>query len=52
MYEKVGSVISKAEEKSYTTCEVCGGPGKKCSPNGWILTLCEKHEKEHKEKKQ
>ena len=47
-YEKAGEIISNGEQKSYVTCEVCGGEGKRCSPNGWILTLCEKHENESK----
>ena len=34
--------ITKAENESYKTCEVCGDPGKQ-SGGGWIRTLCERH---------
>lgn len=50
LYEKVSTIVGKAEEKSATTCEVCGELGKRCRPRFWILTLCEKHEKEEKER--
>jgi len=50
LYEKVSTAVGYAESQSYTTCEVCGGEGKRCSPNSWLLTLCEKHEEEEKEK--
>lgn len=33
--------ISKAEELSYKTCEVTGGPGKLRSDLGWMSTLCD-----------
>jgi hypothetical protein len=46
LYEKVGTIVARGEAKSAKTCEVCGGEGKGCSPTGWRLTLCEKHEKE------
>ena len=52
LYEKVSTIIGKAEGKSSRVCEVCGGAGKRCNPSGyWILTLCEKHEKEKKGEK-
>lgn len=35
--------INDAEHRSYNICEVCGEPGKKYSPRGWIKTLCEVH---------
>lgn len=39
---EIYNLISKAEEESYTICEVCGEEGE---PNnsGWIRTTCEKH---------
>jgi hypothetical protein len=46
LYEKVENIVNRGEFKSSQTCEVCGSDGKGCSPNGWLLTLCEKHEKE------
>lgn len=50
LYEKISTAVGHAELQSYTICEVCGEEGKRCSPNSWLLTLCEKHEKEEKEK--
>lgn len=35
-------LISQAEDKSFTVCEVCGDSGKLNSV-GWLQTLCEKH---------
>jgi hypothetical protein len=40
--EKARSAISRAEMKSYETCEDCGRPGKR-HPGRWIATLCEYH---------
>jgi hypothetical protein len=48
LYEKVATAVGYAESQSYIICEVCGEEGNRCSPNGWLLTLCEKHEKESK----
>lgn len=38
-------LIRAAEEKSYKTCEVCGGPGTP-TDKGWIKTVCDTHAKE------
>jgi len=38
--EEVYKLISEAEEKSYTTCEVCGKIGK-IRNSGWVKTLCD-----------
>ena len=47
--DAVFEVITRAEDKSLETCEVCGEPGKQRG-NGWVYTMCdkcwEKHEKE------
>ena len=43
--KKIDEVISNAEEKSYTTCEICGKPGK-TTGQFWIKTLCEECDKE------
>lgn len=51
LYEKVSTAVGHAEFKSYQTCEMCGGAGTRCSPNGWMLVLCEKHKKEHEKEK-
>jgi hypothetical protein len=48
LYEKVDSAITYAESQSTKICEKCGGEGRSCAPTGWLLTLCEKHEKETK----
>lgn len=41
--------IAEAEQLSLKTCEVCGEPGVPGNANGgWILTLCDKHNKKEK----
>ena len=34
-------IVNEYETKSYSTCEFCGDPGTRCSPRGWIKTLCD-----------
>lgn len=36
----------QAERKSSHTCEQCGKPGK-LRRNGWLRTLCDKHERDY-----
>jgi hypothetical protein len=43
--EKHWNYITFAESMSYSTCEVCGSPGKRYT-DGWHQTLCETHAKE------
>lgn len=50
MDEKLDELIRQAEETASHTCQDCGEEGKLVSPNGWMLTLCEKHELERKRK--
>jgi hypothetical protein len=38
----VDAIISEAEEKSETTCEICGKPGKLYT-DGWCVTVCDEH---------
>lgn len=38
--DRANDAITKAEEKSYETCEWCGKPGKRRG-RGWIRTLCD-----------
>lgn len=38
--EEAFDIEDEAEEKSMTTCEACGDPGKQHN-HGWITTLCE-----------
>ena len=42
--EKAHELISKTENLSAVTCEVCGKPGEQ-SGVGWIRTLCSDHAK-------
>jgi len=44
-------LILEAETKSIQTCEECGEPGKQ-TRDGWIVTLCDKHNQERLESKQ
>ena len=43
--------IQMAESWASRTCEKCGAPGQKRS-GGWIRTLCDTHEAEHKQQSQ
>lgn len=43
--------ITKAEQESYTICEMCGAPGEIRRDLGWYRTLCEAHHIEIKDKK-
>lgn len=38
-------LITRAEHKSESTCEVCGAPGKLDGSRSWIKTLCAEHSK-------
>lgn len=38
--EELRELISDAEQKSKTTCEVCGNPGNLKKVNGWYRTMC------------
>jgi hypothetical protein len=38
-------IINVAEDRSATTCDVCGLHGSLSSDRSWIRTLCEKHVK-------
>lgn len=37
-------VVSLAESKSFTVCEICSKPGSRSSKNYWIRTVCSEHE--------
>lgn len=39
--EELRKLISDAEQKSKTICEVCGNPGILRKVDGWYRTLCE-----------
>lgn len=40
--EEILELISKAEQDSYSICELCGKKGR-IRPSGWIMTLCTWH---------
>ena len=46
LYDDVYSAICKAEDESYTICELCGNPGKP-RKGSWIKTLCQEHAREY-----
>jgi len=48
--EEIFDIISKYEELSYKTCEVCGEKGEIRNDIGWWRTLCNKHYEERKNK--
>ena len=43
--EEGHKLISEAEKKSFTICEICGEKGKLHPDLGWHKTLCKKHYK-------
>ena len=47
--EKLHDAIRLAEDESYKTCELCGEPGEP-RREGWIKTLCDKHDEERKQR--
>jgi hypothetical protein len=47
--EYVFGLVRMAEAWCSTICEKCGNPGK-LRHGGWVLTLCDEHEKERQER--
>lgn len=45
-YEEIEKFIDEAEGKSAITCEICGNEGK-LSNKGWLITLCDRCNKEY-----
>lgn len=41
--DEVLQLITAAEDKSFTICEMCGQPGKTYSIRYWLTSLCEHH---------
>ncbi len=39
--DEIQTIIDAAEEKSLTTCEVCGKEAKQHIVNGWVCTRCD-----------
>lgn len=52
IYEKISTIVSEAESKSFKICEVCGDEGSRGTPQGtsWVATLCKKHYDESSKK--
>jgi hypothetical protein len=49
--EYIHGLVSMAESWAGIACEECGGIGERRS-GGWIRTLCDKHEQEHKDRRE
>ena len=49
--EYIHGLVSMAESWADIACEECGGIGERRS-GGWIRTLCDKHEQEHKDRRE
>lgn len=43
---EVDTIISKYEDVSLVTCEICGQAGKRQSCHGWLSVVCDDHYKE------
>jgi hypothetical protein len=41
--KEIDDLVEEYEEKSATTCEVCGEKGTLFKSHGWWMTRCEKH---------
>ena len=37
------TIVERAEEDSFHTCQVCGAPGKPDDHQGWLMTVCPIH---------
>lgn len=48
LHKKARDIVRKYEDKSKFVCEVCGCEGELRTDLSWILTLCEKHYIERK----
>ncbi len=47
MDDSIDRAIAEAQEKSATTCELCGKPASLMYRNGWYSTLCPQDAKDH-----
>ena len=43
VYTEITNVIMSVENRSFTTCEICGEPATYRKERGWKKTLCDKH---------
>ena len=48
--DEISGMVRMAEAWADASCEVCGAPGKSRN-DGWIKTLCDKHEAERQERR-
>jgi hypothetical protein len=39
-YDEIHKLVILAEKECSVTCELCGQPGRLCSSNGWLMTMC------------
>lgn len=51
-HEVIDDIISRAESKSTSICEVCGSPGSRKIDRGWIQTLCNSHGNKNDEREE
>jgi hypothetical protein len=42
----LAALVSEAERRSYSICEVCGAEGELRRERSWIRTLCDTHDRE------
>ena len=49
--DKIQELISAAERKSYTICEICGAPGELCKAGAWLKTVCVTHQNREAEER-
>ena len=45
LFTKINKLIEDAEVKSATTCEMCGQPAVASKKRGWIVTVCQTHQR-------
>jgi hypothetical protein len=43
VYTEITNVIMSVENRSFTTCEICGEPATYRKERGWKKTLCDNH---------
>jgi len=44
--QEAADLVQEAEQRSTTTCDRCGGPGRIRSLEGWLTCLCDAHVEE------
>lgn len=46
LHKELDEIAEKAEEASYTTCQICGKKGQERNHHGWYSVLCDECNKE------